>query len=106
MTTSPLDPAGDPERPTSVRRGLDPAHDPDRFDASREPEVPELLRGLDPRYDPDRFDSTAGKNLTDLVGKEGAFEEERDGQTWVYGLLLVFGFLAVVALLFQYVLVP
>ena len=81
---------------------LDPHDDPDRFDPSREPEVPELLRGLDPKSDPDRFDA----NLIELVGRDGAFEEERDNQAWLFGLLGVFAFLALVAVLFQYVLSP
>lgn len=83
---------------------LDPADDPDRYDPAREPAVPELPRGLDPRYDPDRFDGT--QNLTELIGKDGAFEEERDNWQWVYGLLTVLAFLALVAFLFNSVLSP
>ena len=64
---------------------LDPRHDPDR-------------------YDPDCFDGT--QNLTDLVGKAGAFEEERDNYQWALGLLAVLGFLAAVAFLFTFVLTP
>lgn len=59
---------------------------------------------LDPARDPDRFDGT--QNLTDLVGKQGAFEEERDNYQWAYGLLAVLAFLAVVAFLFGMVLTP
>ena len=69
---------------------LDPRHDPDRFDPDR--------------FDPDRFDGT--QNLTDLVGKAGAFEEERDNYQWALGLLAVLGFLAAVAFLFTFVLTP
>lgn len=83
---------------------LDPRDDPDRYDPDRQPDVPELLRGLDPRYDPDRFDGS--QNLTELIGKEGSFEEERDNLQWLYGLLTVFGFLALMAVLFTYVLSP
>jgi len=59
---------------------------------------------LDPRHDPDRYDGT--RNLTDLVGKAGAFEEERDNHQWALGLLAVLGFLAAVAFLFNNVLTP
>jgi len=59
---------------------------------------------LDPRHDPDRYDGT--QNLTDLVGKAGAFEEERDNYQWALGLLAVLGFLAAVAFLFNNVLTP
>lgn len=88
---------------------LDPRHDPDRFDPNhvdqgRAPEPPEILRGLDPRYDPDRFDGS--QNLTELVGKERSFEDERDNYQWAYGLLAVLGFLALVAFLFNNVLTP
>lgn len=59
---------------------------------------------LDPANDPDRFDGS--QNLTDLVGKDGAFEDERDNLQWLFGLLAVFAFLAVVAFVFSSVLSP
>ena len=86
---------------------LDPRFDPDRYDPDRDdiPETPpELPRGLDPRQDPDRFDGS--QNLTDLVGKDGAFEDERNNYQWALGLLAVLGFLAAVAFLFSNVLSP
>ena len=84
---------------------LDPRLDPDRFDPDREPDSPpELPRDLDPRHDPDRFDGS--QNLTDLVGKDGAFEDERDNYQWALGLLAVLAFLAAVAFLFNNVLTP
>ena len=120
--TRPLDPAGDPDRfdPAAHPRIVEPvdqvrpsprrlgaADDPDRFDASRGPAAPELPRGLAPRADPDRFlPPGQGQSLTDLIGKDGAFEEERDGYQWVAGLLGVLAFLALVAFLFQNVLSP
>lgn len=92
--TNPYD-AADPHR------GLDPAGDPDRFvpDAA----VPPAPVGpLDPALDPDRFVPDAagdpsGKDLTELIGKERSFEEERNPYTWVLGLVAVVAFLAVVS---------
>ncbi len=117
--TRPLDPAQDPDRfvpeehprvvepapPTSRRLGA--ADDPDRFDPAADSAPPELPRGLDPAYDPDRFRPPGqGQTLTDLLGKEGTQEGERDGYQWVAGLLGVFAFLALVAWLFNSVLTP
>ena len=70
---------------------LDPAQDPDRFDpAKAEPTGP-----LDPAADPDRF--RPGMTLPDLLGPRP--EEDRlDPWTWLYGLVLVFGFLGLVTL--------
>lgn len=85
-------------------RPLDPSRDPDRFDPDA---VPELPRGLDPTYDPDRFTPPGqGQSLPDLLGKEATYEGDRDAWQWVYGLLTVLAFLAVVSLLFNYVLTP
>lgn len=116
--TPPLDPSQDPDRfrpeehprvvepaPTSGRLGA--VDDPDRFDPTREPEVPELPRGLDPTYDPDRYRAPGqGQTLADLLGKEGTQEGDRDGYQWVFGLIGVFLFLALVAFLFNNVLTP
>ncbi len=83
---------------------LDMSKDPDRFDAAADPELP---RGLDPAYDPDRFRPPGqGQTLTDLLGKEGTQEGERDNYQWAFGLLGVFVFLALVAFLFNNVLTP
>ena len=80
---------------------LDPRDNPDRF---YDPEPPPVLpRGLDLRRDPDRFDNAT---LIELVGRDGAFEDERDNPAWLFGLLGVFAFLALVAALFPYVLSP
>ena len=67
---------------------LDPAQDPDRFDLTKDPAP---TGPLDPTLDPDRFPSSP--TLPELVGK-GSYEDERDGLEWLYGLLGVFGFLA------------
>ena len=91
-------------------RPLDLSQDPDRFEngLAGEPDAPpELPRGLDPRHDPDRFlPPGQGQSLTDLLGKAGAHEDDREGWEWVYGLLTLLAFLAVVSLLFTYVLSP
>ncbi len=121
--TAPLDPRNDPDRyrpeqdDLSIVPGLgegrtapmDLSKDPDRFENARtEPTAPpELPRNLDPRYDPDRFAPPGqGQSLTDLLGKEGAFEEKRDGYEWVFGLLAVLAFLAIVSFFFNSVLTP
>jgi hypothetical protein len=70
---------------------LDPAQDPDRFDPERE--VP--TGPLDPAADPDRY---RGPTLPGLLG-EGAYEDERNNLTWLFGLLGVLAFLALVAFL-------
>ncbi|MFN2538831.1 MAG: hypothetical protein ABR549_11915 [Mycobacteriales bacterium] len=50
------------------------------------------MTGLDPAKDPDRFRSPT---LPGLLG-EGAQEDERDGGSWLVGLLGVFLFLGLV----------
>lgn len=70
---------------------LDMSKDPDRFDAATAPSGP-----LDPVADPDRFD-TSGRTLPQLLG-EGAYEGERDNATWLWGLVGVLAFLALVSL--------
>ena len=120
--TAPLDPRHDPDRyrpgqPDDLSivpglgegrtRPMDLSKDPDRFDPSAPAVPPELPRGLDPRHDPDRFTPPGqGQNLIDLLGKEGAFEEKRDGYEWVFGLLAVLAFLALVSFVFNSVLSP
>ena len=103
----------EPAPRTSRRLGA--ADDPDRFDpervaaaAARPPDLPpDLPRGLDPRHDPDRFVPPGqGQTLTELLGKEGSQEGDRDGYQWVAGLIGVFLFLALVAFLFNSVLTP
>lgn len=80
---------------------LDMSKDPDRFDPHASISV---VGPLDPRRDPVRADAGRGQSLTDLVGKKGAYEEERDNYTWALGLLGVLAFLALVAFLFGEVL--
>ena len=72
---------------------LDPASDPDRYDADQEP-APPTAASLDPELDPDRFRSPT---LPGLLG-DGAQEDDRDGATWLFGLLGVFLFLGLVTL--------
>jgi hypothetical protein len=95
--TNPYDAAG-PDR------GLDPAGDPDRFvpDEPVEPAGPVAGGPLDMSQDPDRYDPRldrpGGSDLTELIGKDRAFEEERNPYLWVAGLVAVFGFLALASL--------
>lgn len=89
-------------------RGLDPALDPDRFvpdsgDPAPTRSVSPDVGSLDPRHDPDRFSNAVdpeGKDLTELIGKARSFEEERSPWTWLLGLAMVLGFLAIVSLIF------
>ncbi len=74
---------------------LDPAHDPDRYDPDAAPDP--AAASLDPAQDPDRFDRT----LPQMLGP-GAHEDARDTWEWLYGLLAVLAFLAVVSLLITY----
>ncbi len=104
-----IEPAGeaDAARPRSRRLGA--ADDPDRFDPDRfDPDAaPELPTALDPAYDPDRYRPPGqGQTLTDLLGKSGSQEGDRDGYQWVAGLIGVFLFLGLVAFLFNSVLTP
>jgi hypothetical protein len=63
--------------------------DPDRYDPAKDtaPAGP-----LDPAFDPDRFPSPT---LPGLLG-DGAQEDKRDGWEWLFGLLGVIGFLALI----------
>jgi hypothetical protein len=99
-----------PSRPEDDLEGLpedprlDPANDPDRFDPTEQPVV---VGPLDLSQDPDRMPRPGeGQSLTDLLGKERSYEEDRDGYEWVFGLLGVLAFLALVTFLFSNVLSP
>lgn len=128
MTAGPLDPRQDPDRSrTSGRapdgpddlsivpglgvgrtRPMDLSQDPDRFENGLHDPAPppELPRGLDPKHDPDRFTAPGqGQSLPELLGK-GAYEDKRDGLEWLFGLLAVLAFLALVSFLFGTVLSP
>ena len=72
---------------------LDPAQDPDRFDPTRDEDA--VTGPLDPALDPDRYQPAGSLTLTGLLG-EGAYEDEREGLEWLYGLLGVFAFLGLV----------
>jgi hypothetical protein len=75
---------------------LDPAQDPDRYDPARDAGAQEAAPGpLDPAADPDRY---RAPTLPGLLG-EGAYEDERDTLTWLFGLLGVLAFLGLVAFL-------
>ena len=112
MTTEPDLPAVPGLEPADGRtRPLDMSQDPDRFDPTAHPRVvepvPEQPRGLDPARDPDRFRPPGqGQSLPELIGEERTYEGERDGYQWVFGLLGVLAFLAIVAYLFGNVLTP
>jgi len=111
MTTGPLDPDR-PDRPprTAPPAGpLDMSKDPDRYsNAVQPPSGP-----LDMSEDPDRYENTAdaqpplgrtggaAPSLTDLIGRQAAQEEDRDGYVWIFGLLATLAFLGLVALVFS-----
>jgi hypothetical protein len=102
--TRPLDPSQDPDRYDRARSDSGAVFDPDEH--PRMIEVPEHPR-VDPKQDPDRYlPPGQGQSLPDLLGKAGTHEGERDGYQWVFGLIGVFLFLALVAYLFSEVLVP
>lgn len=64
-------------------------------------------RPLDMSQDPDRFRPPGqGQSLPELLGEERTYQGERDGYQWVFGLLGVLVFLALVAFLFANVLEP
>ena len=113
----------DPDQPAVPGLGradgqpLDMSQDPDRYDPARDtgpvfdpdehPRVVEPVGPLDMSQDPDRFlPPGQGQSLTDLLGKAGTYEGDRDGYQWIAGLLGVLAFLALVAFLFQSVLEP
>ncbi len=111
----PLDMAKDPDRddpasdqPVAPSGPLDMSKDPDRYDPALDPvEQPVVVGPLDLSKDPDRMPRPgSGQSLTDLLGKERSYEEDRDGYEWVVGLLAVLGFLALVAFVFNNVLSP
>ena len=108
----PLDMSKDPDRfdPAAVPTGpLDLSKDPDRFEnAHPDPvEQPVVVGPLDLSQDPDRMPRPgSGQSLTDLIGKDRSYEEDRDGYEWIVGLLAVLAFLGLVAFFFNSVLTP
>lgn len=123
MSSDPDLPAVPGLEPADGRtRPLDLSQDPDRYDAERDtagrdggavfdpdehPRLVELPRGLDPSQDPDRYlPPGQGQSLPELLGEAGTHEGERDTYQWVFGLVGVFAFLALVAYLFGSVLTP
>jgi hypothetical protein len=108
---SRLDPSQDPDRyDASMPTGpMDLSKDPDRFENGYlDPvEQPVVVGPLDLSKDPDRMPKPgSGQSLTDLIGKERSYEEDRDGYEWIVGLLAVLAFLALVAFFFNSVLSP
>ena len=107
----PLDMSQDPDRyDPSAAAGptgpLDMSQDPDRFDPALDPvQQPVVVGPLDLSRDPDRMPGQ-GQSLTDLIGKDRSYEEDRDGYEWIFGLLAVLAFLAIVAFFFSSVLSP
>lgn len=114
-------PAG--QSPAARAQPMDLSKDPDRFQPDVAPgvAVPAARAGpMDPAGDPDRYepladglpvpgrrpDAGAGKDLEQLLGRDGTHEGDRDGLEWLVGLLAVVAFLALVALLFNTVLTP
>ena len=109
----PLDMSQDPDRYDPTRSTpvgpLDMSQDPDRFDAATfDPaQQPTVVGPLDLSRDPDRMPRPGeGQSLTDLLGKDRSFEENRDGYEWVAGLVAVVAFLALITFIFNVVLTP
>ena len=114
----PLDMSKDPDRfdpgAAAVTAGmptgpLDLSRDPDRFENGYPDPVeqPVVVGPLDLSKDPDRMPTPgSGQSLTDLIGKDRSYEEDRDGYEWIVGLLAVLAFLALVAFFFNSVLSP
>ncbi len=81
---------------------LDPSLDPDRYDPARDGH--DLGRPADGAGDVDPVLSAragGGRTLTDLLG-DGAYEEHRETWVWVAGLVAVFGFLALAAVVLSH----
>lgn len=81
---------------------LDMSKDPDRFVPDETPGSP-LDWALHPDQDPDRFQAPAPRGdetLVEMLG-DGAHVDERDNLSWLFGLIGIIGFLAVVSLLLQ-----
>ena len=49
-------------------------------------------------YKPNEPEDLTGRTLPELLG-EGAYEDKRDGVTWLWGLVGVLAFLAIVSLI-------
>jgi len=109
MTTGPLDPdrPDGPPRTAPPAGPLDMSKNPDRYsNAVQPPGGP-----LDMSKDPDRYAADAqpplgrtggaAPSLTDLIGRQAAQEEDRDGYVWIFGLLATLAFLGLVALVFS-----
>lgn len=120
MTTDPELPAVPGLEPADRgTRPLDRSQDPDRDDPARDtepvfepddhPRVIDDGRPLapDPEQDPDRLlPPGQGQSLPELIGKEGTYEGSRDAYQWVFGLIGVVAFLALITYLFSNVLTP
>ncbi len=98
----------DREQPVAPTGPLDMSKDPDRYDPALDPiEQPVVVGPLDLSKDPDRMPKPgSGQSLTDLIGKDRSYEEDRDSYEWIFGLLAVLAFLALVAFFFNSVLSP
>ncbi len=89
MTTGPLDPdrPDGPPRTAPPAGPLDMSKDPDRYTADAQPPLGRT--------------GGAAPSLTDLIGRQAAQEEDRDGYVWIFGLLATLAFLGLVALVFS-----
>jgi hypothetical protein len=89
---------------------LDPAGDPDRYDPARDaaPSGP-----LDWALDPDRYDPAADalppgrragrrSTLPELIGKDASFEDNPSPYAWALGLVATLAFLLLVAFVFSH----
>ncbi len=92
MTTGRLDPdrPDGPPRTAPPAGPLDMSKEPDRYENTADARPPPLGRT-----------GGAAPSLTDLIGRQAAQEEDRDGYVWIFGLLATLAFLGLVALVFS-----
>jgi hypothetical protein len=107
--TTPLDPAGDPDRydptrPSQLPSGpLDWALDPDRYDPTQDGTA-EVEPEVEPERPPLLLGRTGGRRSTlpELIGKEASFQDSPSPYIWVLGLIGIAAFLLLFAFVFSH----
>ena len=100
--STPLDPAGDPDRYDPAREApptgpLDWALDPDRYDPAQDAPAPTERPPL-------RLGRTGGRHSTlpELIGKDASFQDSPSPYAWALGLVATAAFLLLVAFIFSH----